>query len=421
MTPKRQSSKASPSDPVTQLSAGPAEEQPALNKDGSRRKSRVLRRKTDHSVIERRRREKINEKLVALQNLVPACRKECRDLIERKFAEAATSAPSAKRKREEEKLAKAQIEMQEKIKTSMVLEKLCIISHTLDFVNQLQEENEALRALCECQAQSKRRFSITSDVEMDEHYRDAHNLEAPTAAPSNGEYRDCKAADDQKRECLSSPEPDLLPETAYRNVRRRLHWGSDRVRESCSLTEGVCRHHEDQDVSQADDVLSHRCLSTSSQGGSTSPPAADCKALTLSPGGERECGSVSGCRSSVCGDSSCRSSLWTKDSSCREEEALSSSASDEPASPPPAVASWREPGSTYRQALPNRHLLPSILHLGLPNCDPHHAVLRKENAYSMHRKYPTHQRDLASSRAFRPLSLYTSQPSRPLSSSTRPL
>ncbi len=287
MTPKRQSSKASSSEPVAQMSAGLAEEQPALNKDGSRRKSRVLRRKTDHSVIERRRREKINEKLVALQNLVPACRKECRDLIERKFAEAATSAPSAKRKREEEKLAKAQIEMQEKIKTSMVLEKLCIISHTLDFVNQLQEENEALRALCECQAQTKRRFSMTSDVEMDEHYRDAHNLEAPTATISNGKCQDGRAADYQKRECLSSPEPDLLPETASRNVRRRLHWGSDRVRESCSLTEGVCRHHEDQDVSHADDVSSQRCASTSSQCGSTSPPAASCKALHFRLGGEK--------------------------------------------------------------------------------------------------------------------------------------
>ncbi len=78
----------------------------------------MLRRKTDHSVIERRRREKINEKLVALQNLVPACRKECQDLIDRKYAappaasdyldahDGSTSKRSAKRKREEESLRK---------------------------------------------------------------------------------------------------------------------------------------------------------------------------------------------------------------------------------------------------------------------------------------------------------------------------
>ncbi|KAJ1023481.1 hypothetical protein NDA16_003098 [Ustilago loliicola] len=178
--------KAAPSSSSPFFETNPADDgEQLLNKDGTRRKSRVLRRKTDHSIIERRRREKINEKLVALQNIVPACRKECHDLIERKFvtplreaedndtASIVASKKTAKRKREEEKLEKAKDEMTEKIQTSMVLEKLCIISHTLDFLLKFQEENRALRALCDCQAE--RRASITSDVELDEHYRSAHS------------------------------------------------------------------------------------------------------------------------------------------------------------------------------------------------------------------------------------------------------
>lgn len=103
---------------------------------GGKKKSRVLRRKTDHSIIERRRREKINEKLVQLQSLVPACKLECQDLFDRRFE--SVSNDSSKRptrgkgaKNSESKIEKAKAEMIEKIRTTMVLEKLCIISHTV--------------------------------------------------------------------------------------------------------------------------------------------------------------------------------------------------------------------------------------------------------------------------------------------------
>ncbi|KAF6767594.1 Myc-type, basic helix-loop-helix (bHLH) domain protein [Kalmanozyma brasiliensis GHG001] len=207
-----------------------------LNKDGTRRKSRVLRRKTDHSIIERRRREKINEKLVALQNLVPACRKECQDLIERKFTTPArandagdtVSAPrqNAKRKREEEKVDKAKKDMSDKISTSMVLEKLCIISHTLDFVVKLQEENKALRALCDCRAEQELPVDVESGLA--EHYRNAHRHESSDSPlPGSNEARGKMHRLSVSTVSSSSDHDALAGDDADRPAKRRLHWGSD--------------------------------------------------------------------------------------------------------------------------------------------------------------------------------------------------
>lgn len=84
------------------------------------RKSRPLRRKTSHSVIERRRREKINEGLIHLQHTVPACRQELRELLECKV--------SMNKKNARRTAADLQDEvdrlLEDKIASQMVLEKL---------------------------------------------------------------------------------------------------------------------------------------------------------------------------------------------------------------------------------------------------------------------------------------------------------
>ncbi|WFD21217.1 hypothetical protein MCAP1_003478 [Malassezia caprae] len=98
------------------------------------RTSRALHRKTDHSVIERRRREKINDRLVCLQNTVPACREKARDCLLKKASAAPMEAD----------------EISARIASDMVLEKLCIISHTVDYVMELRAKLKAYEAQCSC-------------------------------------------------------------------------------------------------------------------------------------------------------------------------------------------------------------------------------------------------------------------------------
>lgn len=82
--------------------------------------SRPLKRKTSHSVIERRRREKINEGLIHLQDTVPACRAELRELLECK----AKSNKANTRKSEKELQSHIEKMLEEKSASEMVLEKL---------------------------------------------------------------------------------------------------------------------------------------------------------------------------------------------------------------------------------------------------------------------------------------------------------
>ena len=79
------------------------------NHSVDRRRARPLHRRTDHSVIERRRREKINERLLHLQYMVPACRDQAREHFRRKM----------------------QDDSDQHIQHDLALEKLCIISHTV--------------------------------------------------------------------------------------------------------------------------------------------------------------------------------------------------------------------------------------------------------------------------------------------------
>ncbi|CEH12816.1 STEROL REGULATORY ELEMENT-BINDING PROTEIN [Ceraceosorus bombacis] len=99
------------------------EDDAAPPQSASTRKTRPLRRKTSHSVIERRRREKINERLIRLQESVPACRQEAQEMLSSKLSNVKGKKRLAEADRQEE--------IERRIKQEMVLEKLCIISHTV--------------------------------------------------------------------------------------------------------------------------------------------------------------------------------------------------------------------------------------------------------------------------------------------------
>ncbi|CBQ72634.1 conserved hypothetical protein [Sporisorium reilianum SRZ2] len=432
-SPKRKSAAGSSnhSDATEHVDGG----EPLLNKDGTRRKSRVLRRKTDHSIIERRRREKINEKLVALQNIVPACRKECQDLFERKFAtplrpnddnearQGTATKRDAKRKRDEEKFDKAKSEMSEKIRTNMVLEKLCIISHTLDFVVKLQEENKALRALCDCQA--GRRASISSDVELDEHYRSAHSYDSSEASPPRDQI--------EEKPTLSLTPPtssDLdgaVGDEKERPTKRRLHWGSDDVREA-SIRHDTCRHKH-CDLVNDEACRREPCSTPLEDDGVCDHAVSESKLSPL----QEPSRSALPCSSSSSDASSCNSSFCrTRHSCCRDEEhegsEVSSEGSDDLTSPPPlpplplaSHSHWPASASTSHVGYLGRQRLPPIVHLGLPKHDaPALASLRQDTFASLYRRELPRASEMGAPRPFRPLSLYTSHVQAPASLGTKP-
>jgi hypothetical protein len=96
------------------------------------RTSRPLKRKTSHSVIERRRREKINEGLIHLQNTIPACRLELQELL---LCKAKNNKANIK-KSDEEMRAHVENLMKEKSGSEMVLEKLVNPSFRLSYGTQ---------------------------------------------------------------------------------------------------------------------------------------------------------------------------------------------------------------------------------------------------------------------------------------------
>ncbi|SAM82932.1 uncharacterized protein UBRO_03473 [Ustilago bromivora] len=384
MTATKRNESASSSPPPLE----PSEDGEQLfNKDGSRRKSRVLRRKTDHSIIERRRREKINEKLVALQNIVPACRKECQDLIERKFVAplretedddargSSASKKTAKRKREEEKLEKAKDE----------------------------EENRALRALCECQAE--RRASITSDVELDEHYHNAHSNDVQQEAASQALSKIAFLMEDTKRPSLSSSsseEETLLQEDLQRPAKRRLHWGSDDGREA-SIRSETCRL---RCHAIPEDHVCRRERSLSLNEAQTIPRIGSEEQKTVS--------TLHGGQLSVTDSCNCHSFCRTRPSCCREEEQsseTSSDASESLPSPPPYPQGWQQASLIGQYALSGRPRLPPIANLGLPKQGSQIATLRHDTLASLYRRDVPRVTETATSRAFRHLSLYASHTS----------
>lgn len=148
------------------------------------RTSRTLHRKTDHSIIERRRREKINDRLVCLQNTVPACREKAREYLQKKNA----AAPMG------------ESEMSERIASDMVLEKLCIISHTVDYVMELRAKLKAYEAQCSCDP----KLPITAERDDDAHCLAVHPDKAQCARGSPGTSESSEVKSEETAE--TSPE-----------------------------------------------------------------------------------------------------------------------------------------------------------------------------------------------------------------------
>lgn len=185
------------------------------------RKNRPLRRKTSHSVIERRRREKINEGLVSLQHLVPACRDELHELL---LSKAQSNKRNLKRSKQEVEKEVEALFLQ-KIESQMVLEKLCIISHTVDYVRELQASLAAYRKMCRCSPpladlQAAQDGSATEKTHGHVHMMDAEGDRRVIKA-ENGTSNNADGLD-------SSPEAeeDCIKCTISRAKRRR-HWGSN--------------------------------------------------------------------------------------------------------------------------------------------------------------------------------------------------
>ncbi|CAO1614565.1 unnamed protein product [Sympodiomycopsis kandeliae] len=186
-----------------------------------KRKSRVLRRKTDHSVIERRRREKINERLIRLQEMIPACREEALEHLERKPPKGARGAKVDAEVRKQE-IARS-------LSETMVLEKLCIISHTVDYVTELLDQVAAYKRLCQCDPP----LSPVAPRDPTQHVRFAHELGNHPATAND------RSMDSSSNSSLSpsySPvrEVELLsvppgaPTAAAGAPKRKRHWGSNR-------------------------------------------------------------------------------------------------------------------------------------------------------------------------------------------------
>ncbi|PWN38500.1 uncharacterized protein FA14DRAFT_27511 [Meira miltonrushii] len=178
------------------------------------RKNRPLRRKTSHSVIERRRREKINEGLISLQHLVPACRDELHELL---LSKAQSNKRNLKRSKQE---VEKEVEglLQQKIESQMVLEKLCIISHTVDYVRELQASLAAYRKMCGCSPP----LAAQDGAAPAKTHGQVHLMD-----PEGDEYL-IKAGSKHADGSESSPEAeeDCIKCTISRAKRRR-HWGSN--------------------------------------------------------------------------------------------------------------------------------------------------------------------------------------------------
>lgn len=192
------------------------------------RKNRPLRRKTSHSVIERRRREKINEGLISLQHLVPACRDELHELL---LSKAQSNKRNLKRSKQE---VEKEVEglLLQKIDTQMVLEKLCIISHTVDYVRELQASLAAYRKMCRCSPPlAAQERSITAKTHGQVHLMDKEGDQdlmktiSGTSNHTNGGESSSPEAEEDCIKCTIS------------RAKRRRHWGSNHPLELAKVHE----------------------------------------------------------------------------------------------------------------------------------------------------------------------------------------
>ncbi|CAO1625868.1 unnamed protein product [Sympodiomycopsis kandeliae] len=122
---------------------------------GAKKTPRDSKRRATHSQIERRRREKINDRLITLRNLVPACVKEVEDRAQAKIEEEqeagriaaglvpASTTTKGKRKRIRKKAESAKEKDADK-EPELGLHKLEVLTHTIDYIYDLQARIEEL-------------------------------------------------------------------------------------------------------------------------------------------------------------------------------------------------------------------------------------------------------------------------------------
>jgi hypothetical protein len=176
----------------------------------------VLSRKTDHSLIERRRREKINERLIRLQSLIPACREEAQDLL-------SVKPPKAARGKGVSQEAKAR-EIERCLTQEMVLEKLCIISHSVDYILELQTQVAAYRKLCMCDPPVREELQ-PRDHQL--HVQYAHEgVEKPRRSQGAGSGSELEVSSKDGTTGLESPTSPVMASGAFK---RKRHWGSNKV------------------------------------------------------------------------------------------------------------------------------------------------------------------------------------------------
>ncbi|PWN47442.1 hypothetical protein IE53DRAFT_390425 [Violaceomyces palustris] len=193
-----------------------------------KKKPRVLRRKTDHSIIERRRREKINERLIRLQEIIPACRKEVEENFYKKNPAGGANPGGGRAK----KVTKS---LEERIGSEMMLEKLCIISHTVDYIIELRESLQLYQEYCQCDDPSllvqKSRQGERHLASSDHHDRYAHRLLSPES--TSPEHESSQQATTATGLAVGASVRRMDVEAtenlrSKRSQKRRIHWGSDR-------------------------------------------------------------------------------------------------------------------------------------------------------------------------------------------------
>jgi hypothetical protein len=188
------------------------------------RKSRPLRRKTSHSVIERRRREKINEGLITLQATVPACREELQALL---LVKAQSDRKNA-RKAKEVVVAEVEGAVSDKIAGTMMLEKLCIISHTVDYVHELQRIVQGYREMCECEPSevlAQMQLVGKSQAHANAH-SEAFSPTSPPLTPSESESA-TENADRVTTTKTTNTAACQDCDGALCGAKRQRHWGSN--------------------------------------------------------------------------------------------------------------------------------------------------------------------------------------------------
>ncbi|CAO1614747.1 unnamed protein product [Jaminaea pallidilutea] len=212
------------SGPSSEPSSGAASKPAAAKK-----LTRDSKRRATHSQIERRRREKINDRLITLRNLVPACTKEVEDRQKARIEEELQSARIAaglipsdakgKRKRNRRRATQAKKEENSDKDAELGLHKLEVLTHTIDYIYQLEARIEELETGVR-PARIRRVIDRDeeADEEEDEEDEESVNKDGPDVKMDVRQQGD-KAAEQERADDDDDDDDD--GEAPARRIRRR--------------------------------------------------------------------------------------------------------------------------------------------------------------------------------------------------------